>query len=66
MFNKQYRFKAGDVVKQKVTGFKVILLRNNWRIDQAQSGEWQGKVWAKTGENEGYWREEDLFESELE
>lgn len=63
---KQYRFREGDVVTQKITGFKVILLKRNWWIDQALHGEWEGKIWNKTGAHEGYWSNGNFFESELE
>ena len=65
---KEYKFKKGDVVKQKVTGWKVILLNNNWLIDQAKIGEWSGKIWKKTvgGDNTGFWEEGNFFENELE
>lgn len=60
MFKKHYKFKAGDVVKQKVTGFKVILLRKSNMFDPIGIGEWRGKAW------DGSWVENNFFESELE
>ena len=66
MFNKKYKFKAGDIVRQKVTGWKVILLVKNWVIDQDNIGEWEGKIWVVSKDGTGYWSKEYFFESELE
>lgn len=66
IFRKQYKFKEGDIVKQKITGWKVILLNKNWIIDQGNVGEWNGKMWINKTENEGHWEEGNFFEVELE
>jgi len=57
-------FKKGDIVKQKVTGWEVILLNKNWKINSS-FGEWKGKMWVPV-EDGGYWKFDDFFECELE
>lgn len=65
LFKKKYKFAPGDIVKQKITGFKVVLLSHNWLLDQGDVGEWNGKMWVMTNKNTGYWEKGNFFESEL-
>ena len=62
---KEYKYKVGDVLKEKITHWDVVLLGKRWRID---GGGWDTKVWVQGANNSGSWKytshkEEELFHS---
>lgn len=56
-------YRAGDVLQEKVTGWSVVLIKPNWRIE---GGGWAVKVWESTGDGKGLWAYRDMQECELQ
>ena len=58
--------KVGDIVREKISGHQVVLIRKNKAIWRFLDGkEWEGKV-RKVYPDGGEWQYKDFFESELE
>lgn len=59
--------KEGDIVKEKITGWKVVLIRpypKIWRL--LDDKVWKAKVWVEADNNTGIWKYKTYHESELE